>query len=70
MIGRAHLDGFVDEDQDALVFNGAKGAVLPRSNFQTACKWRDYVAAAGPPISTSTTRGTLATPWHRGPGQA
>ncbi|EWM66707.1 integrase [Micromonospora sp. M42] len=46
---RPHLDDFVDEDQDALVFTGAKGAVLRRSNFQTACKWRDCVAAAGLP---------------------
>nr|WP_243706055.1 hypothetical protein [Micromonospora sp. KC721] len=46
---RAHLDDFVDEDQDALVFTGAKGGVLRRSNFQTASKWRDSVAAAGLP---------------------
>lgn len=46
---RAHLDDFVDEDQDALVFTGAKGAVLRRSNFQSTCKWRDSVAAAGLP---------------------
>lgn len=44
---RAHLDDFVDEDQDALVFTGAKGAVLRRSNFQIASKWRESVAAAG-----------------------
>ncbi|SCG19225.1 Site-specific recombinase XerD [Micromonospora echinofusca] len=46
---RAHLDDLVNEDQDALVFTGAKGAVLRRSNFQTACKWRDSVAAVGLP---------------------
>ncbi|MER7419820.1 tyrosine-type recombinase/integrase [Micromonospora peucetia] len=46
---RAHLDDFVNEDQDALVFTGAKGSILRRSNFQTACKWRDAVAAAGLP---------------------
>jgi integrase len=46
---RAHLDDFVDEDQDALVFTGAKGAILRRSNFQTACKWCESVAAAGLP---------------------
>ncbi|MGK5737612.1 hypothetical protein [Micromonospora sp. URMC 103] len=52
---RAHLDDFVDEDQDALVFTGAKGATLRRSNFQSACKWRDAVAAAGlPGLSASS----------------
>ncbi|MEV0154132.1 tyrosine-type recombinase/integrase [Micromonospora sp. NPDC050686] len=46
---RAHLDDFVDEGQEALVFTGAKGAILRRSNFQTACKWRESAAAAGLP---------------------
>ncbi|MFU8872417.1 replication initiator [Micromonospora sp. SL4-19] len=32
-----------------LAFTGAKGAVLRRSNFQSACKWRDSVATAGLP---------------------
>ncbi|MFY1618598.1 tyrosine-type recombinase/integrase [Micromonospora sp. WMMD736] len=31
------------------IFTGAKGATLRRSNFQTACKWRESVAAAGLP---------------------
>ncbi|MBB5110810.1 integrase [Micromonospora echinospora] len=46
---RAHLDDFVDEDQDALVFTGATGAVLRRSNFQRTCNWRASVAAVGLP---------------------
>ncbi|MFI9644572.1 tyrosine-type recombinase/integrase [Micromonospora sp. NPDC051925] len=46
---RSHLDDFVDDHQDALVFTGAKGAVLRRSNFQTACKWRDSVVMVGLP---------------------
>jgi len=46
---RAHLDAFVDEDQDALVFTGATGAVLRRSNFQRTSNWRVSVAAAGLP---------------------
>ncbi|WP_244298305.1 tyrosine-type recombinase/integrase [Micromonospora cremea] len=46
---RAHLDDFVDEDQDALVFIGATGAVLRRSNFQRTSNWRVSVAAVGLP---------------------
>jgi integrase len=46
---RAHLAGFVAEDQDALVFTGATGAVLRRSNFQRTCKWTQAVAAVGLP---------------------
>jgi integrase len=46
---RAHLDGFVAEDQDTLVFTDATGAALRRSNFQRTCKWRESVAAVGLP---------------------
>ncbi|MET8122745.1 tyrosine-type recombinase/integrase [Micromonospora sp. NPDC005291] len=45
----AHLDAFVNDDQDALVFTGATGATLRRSNFQRTCNWRASVAAAGLP---------------------
>lgn len=44
---RKHLADFVAEDQDALVFTGAAGAVLRRSNFQRTCDWRASVAAVG-----------------------
>ncbi|MDW3845072.1 site-specific integrase [Micromonospora sp. BRA006-A] len=46
---RIHLNDFVDEDQDALVFTGATGAVLRRSNFQRTSNWRMSVAAVGLP---------------------
>ncbi|MEV1070870.1 tyrosine-type recombinase/integrase [Micromonospora parva] len=44
---RKHLADFVAEDQDALVFTGAAGAVLRRSNFQRTCNWRASVATVG-----------------------
>ena len=39
-----------DADQpDALIFTGANGGLLRRSNFQRASKWTDSVSAAGLP---------------------
>lgn len=46
---RHHLRDFVADDPDALVFTGAKGAALRRSNFQKAAAWSASVAAAGLP---------------------
>ncbi len=46
---RAHLRDFVSDDPDALVFTGAKGAVLRRSNFQRACTWTKAVTEVGLP---------------------
>jgi integrase len=45
---RAHLVN-VGDDNDALVFTGAHGAVLRRSNFQRASRWTQSVAAVGLP---------------------
>lgn len=44
-----HLRTYVDAGDDALVFTGATGAVLRRSNFQRATRWKASVAAAGLP---------------------
>ncbi|MEO3820995.1 tyrosine-type recombinase/integrase [Plantactinospora sp. B24E8] len=46
---KAHLDAYVPEDPDALVFTSSRGTVLRRSNFQRATTWRTTVAAAGLP---------------------
>ncbi|MFU8876351.1 tyrosine-type recombinase/integrase [Micromonospora sp. SL4-19] len=46
---RRHLRDFVADDPDALVFTGAKGAALRRSNFQKAAGWSASVTAAGLP---------------------
>ncbi|MCT2281330.1 site-specific integrase [Micromonospora chalcea] len=46
---RRHLRDFTADDADALVFTGAKGAALRRSNFQKAAGWSASVAAAGLP---------------------
>jgi integrase len=45
----AHLKNMVDDDPDALVFTGDKGAALRRSNFNRQCKWPVNVAAVGVP---------------------
>ena len=39
----------MNADADALIFTGAKGAVLRRSNFQTATNWTKAAADAGLP---------------------
>ncbi|WP_245719082.1 tyrosine-type recombinase/integrase [Micromonospora rhizosphaerae] len=46
---RRHLRDFVADDPDALVFTGAKGAALRRSNFQKAAGWSASATAAGLP---------------------
>ncbi|MEU7590923.1 tyrosine-type recombinase/integrase [Micromonospora sp. NPDC049230] len=46
---RAHLRDFVSAETGALVFTGAKGAVLRRSTFQNASRWSASVIAAGLP---------------------
>ncbi len=44
---RLHLRDYVRDDPDALIFTGAKGAVLRRSGFQTQSRWAQPVAQAG-----------------------
>jgi integrase len=44
---RAHLATYVDADGEALVFTGAKGAVLRSGNFRRAVNWAEAVKAAG-----------------------
>ncbi|MEU1390420.1 MULTISPECIES: hypothetical protein [unclassified Nonomuraea] len=34
-----HLDEFTDAVADALIFTGARGGILRRSNFRRAAKW-------------------------------
>jgi integrase len=46
---RRHLDAFVDASDDAVVFTGAKGALLRSGNFLRAVDWREALAAAGLP---------------------
>jgi len=44
-----HLRNYVGDGPDALIFTGAKGAVLRRSGFQTQARWSDSVTQAGLP---------------------
>ena len=44
---RLHLDSIVSDRPDALVFTGATGAALRRSNFQRASRWTESVADVG-----------------------
>jgi integrase len=44
-----HLTRFTGPAPDALVFTGAKGGVLRRSNFRTGTKWRKTCTALGVP---------------------
>jgi integrase len=46
---RDHLRTYVAAEGDALVFTGATGAPLRRSNFQRAARWTQAVAAVGLP---------------------
>jgi integrase len=46
---RLHLRDYVADEPDALIFTGAKGAVLRRSGFQTQSRWTQSVAQAGLP---------------------
>ncbi|WJK43317.1 site-specific integrase [Solwaraspora sp. WMMA2056] len=45
-----HLAAFVDDDPEALVFTGDKGAVLRSGNFRRAVRWSAALAAAGLPV--------------------
>jgi integrase len=36
---REHLDQFTEPEPDALIFTGARGGILRRSNFRRAAKW-------------------------------
>jgi integrase len=44
---RGHLRDFVGDQPDVLIFTGANGGVLRRSNFQRAAKWTDSVVMVG-----------------------
>src|SRR2546430_13610612 len=46
---RTHLRDFVGDRPDALIFTGAKGAALRRSNFQRSSNWTATVADIGLP---------------------
>lgn len=46
---RPHMLAHVKPDPEALVFTGAKGAVLRGGNFMRAVKWAESVRAAGIP---------------------
>ena len=46
---RAHLGGCAGSDPDSLIFTGARGGALRRSNFRRAVKWTEAVAAIGVP---------------------
>jgi integrase len=46
---RAHLDAYVSDDLDALVFTGPSGCPMRRSNFNKAVKWHEVCAAVGVP---------------------
>src|SRR5262249_38315202 len=58
---RTHLRDFVADDPDALIFTGAAGAVLRRSNFQRSANWTAAVAGVGCRASTSMTYATPET---------
>jgi integrase len=44
-----HLEDNVNQDPEALIFTGDKGAALRRSNFNRQANWKDSVAAIGMP---------------------
>jgi len=46
---RHHLDTFTGPEPDALVFTGARGGILRRSNFRRASKWDECVRKIGYP---------------------
>ena len=46
---RTHLAKFTDPGSDALVFRGARGGPLRRSNFRTATKWKNTCDRLGFP---------------------
>lgn len=46
---RRHLEQYVQDGPDALIFVGEKGAVLKRGNWRRSVKWAESVARAGLP---------------------
>lgn len=46
---RSHLDKYVEEGSDALIFVGPKGAMLRRGNWRRSVKWAAAIAEAGLP---------------------
>ncbi len=46
---RRHLDEFTAPEDDALIFTGAKGSILRRSNFRRAVKWSAITRKIGFP---------------------
>ncbi|WP_228646561.1 tyrosine recombinase XerC [Microtetraspora sp. AC03309] len=46
---RDHLDDFTDPEDDALIFTGARGGTLRRSNFRRAADWAKNTTKIGCP---------------------
>jgi hypothetical protein len=46
----AHIDTYAAEGPEGLIFRGAKGAMLRRSNLSRAASWPEIVRAAGLPV--------------------
>ncbi|WP_285707527.1 tyrosine-type recombinase/integrase [Microtetraspora sp. NBRC 16547] len=46
---RDHLDDFTDPEDDALIFTGARGGTLRRSNFRRAADWTKNTKKIGFP---------------------
>lgn len=46
---KAHLDEYAAGGPNGLVFCGAKGTVLHRSNFDKAARWHEATASTGVP---------------------
>ncbi len=46
---RAYLTAATDQSDDALLFTGARGGVLRRSNFRRAVRWSAAAASTGVP---------------------
>ncbi|YCK35895.1 hypothetical protein ACNF49_17960 [Actinomadura sp. ATCC 39365] len=42
-----HLDEFTDTETDALIFTGARGGILRRSNIRRAAKWNANLRKIG-----------------------
>ena len=58
----AHLDSYVDNDADTLVFTGPSGRPLRRSNFNKLLDWRRVVTEWACRNCTCMIFGILATP--------
>ncbi|WP_220447141.1 tyrosine-type recombinase/integrase [Nonomuraea deserti] len=46
---RDHLDQFTATEADALIFTGARGGILRRSNFRRSARWDDSTTRIGVP---------------------